>query len=115
VALVAFLVLPVLFVIVTGIMAFSVNFTVLITASTTLLSKGGALRLYHYCDHSLAILVEKMQSLLVVFGIAIVSGGEVILKTHLVVAMLRSTLIKEGIGDISLLSILYHKLLFRGS
>jgi hypothetical protein len=56
-----------------------------------------------------------MQSLLVVLGIIIVSGGEVILQIHLEVAVLRSTLTKEGIGDVSLLGIVSHKLLLRSS
>jgi hypothetical protein len=95
VALVAFLVLPVLFVISTGIMAFSITITALTTTLTTLLCKGGALRLCHSCDHSFAKLVQKMQSLLAILGITIVSGGEVILQIHLEVAMLRSTLTKR--------------------
>jgi hypothetical protein len=98
VALVSFLVLQLLFVIGTGIMAFSITISAsTTTASTTHLCEGGALRLYHSCKHSLAILVQKMQSLLAVLGITIVSGGEFILQIHLEVTGLRSTLTKEGI------------------
>jgi hypothetical protein len=79
VALVALLFLPVLFVIGPGIMAFSIKITASNTALTTLMCEGGALRLCDSCDHSFDILVEKMQSLLTVLGINIVSGGEVIL------------------------------------
>jgi hypothetical protein len=56
-----------------------------------------------------------MQRLLAVLRITIVSGGEVILQIHLEVSVLRSTLPKEGIGDVSLLGIVCHKLLFRDS
>jgi hypothetical protein len=97
VAPVAFLVLPVLFVIGTGIMAFFITIIASTIDSTTLLCKGGAVRLCHSCDHIFAILVEKMQSLLAVLGIMIVSSGEVILQIYLEVAVLRSTLTKEGI------------------
>jgi hypothetical protein len=55
-----------------------------------------------------------MQSLLAVLGITIVSGGKVILQINLGVAVLRSTMTKEGIGDGSLLGIVSHKLPFRG-
>jgi hypothetical protein len=56
-----------------------------------------------------------MQILLAVLGKKIVSGGEVILQIHLEVAMLRSFLTKEGIGYVSLLGVVSHKLLFHGS
>jgi hypothetical protein len=68
----------------------------------------------HSYDHSFAVLVQKMQSLLAVPGITIVTGGEIVLQIHLEVTVLRSTL-KEGILDVSLLGIVSHKLLFRGS
>jgi hypothetical protein len=98
VELVAFLILPVLFVICIGVVAFSITIAAsTTTALTTLLYEEGALRLCHSCDHSFVILVQKMQSLLAVIGIMIVSGGEVILKIHLEVTVLRSTLTKEGI------------------
>jgi hypothetical protein len=98
VALVAFLVLPVIFIIGTGIMDFSIAISASVTTvSTTLLCKGGALRLCHSCDHSFAILVLKMKSLLAVIEITIVSGGEIVLQLHLEVTVLRSTLTEEGI------------------
>jgi hypothetical protein len=98
VALVAFRVLPVLFVLGTGIMAFSIAIAASVTAtSTALLCEGGALRMCHCCDHSFAILVQKMQSLLAFLGITIVSGGEIVLQIQLEVTVLRSTVTKEGI------------------
>jgi hypothetical protein len=98
VALVAFLFHPVLFVIGNGIIAFSTTIAAsIITASTTLLCVGSALRPCHSCDHSFAIIVQKMQSLLAVLGITILSGGEIVLQIHLEVTVLRSTLTKEGI------------------
>jgi hypothetical protein len=68
-----------------------------------------------FCNHGFAILVQKMQSLLAVLGITVVSGGEIVLQIHLEVIVLRSTLAKKGILNISLLSIVSHKLLFRSS
>jgi hypothetical protein len=94
VVIVAFPVLPVLFIVSTGIMAFYVTITASTTASTTLLYEGGSLRLCHSWDHSFAILAEKMQSLLAALGIMIVSGGNIILKVHFEVAMLRSALLQ---------------------
>jgi hypothetical protein len=38
-----------------------------------------------------------MQSLLLVLGITIVSGSEIVLQIHLEVTVLRSNLMKEGI------------------
>jgi hypothetical protein len=79
-------------------MAFYIAIAALVTTtSTALLCAEGALRMCHSCDHSFAILVQKMLSLLAVLGIAIVSGGEIVLQIHLEVAALRSTLAKEGI------------------
>jgi hypothetical protein len=79
-------------------MAFSVAIADSVTTtSTALLCEGGALRMCHSCDHSFAILFRKMQSLLAVLGITIVSGGKIVLKIHLEVTVLRSTLTKEGI------------------
>jgi hypothetical protein len=98
VALVEFLVLPVIFVIHTGIIPFSISIAASVTTtSTTLLSKGGTLRICHSCDHSFDKLVQKMQSLLGGLGITIVSGGEIILQIHLEITVLRSTLTKEVI------------------
>jgi hypothetical protein len=84
VALSAFLVFPVLFVIGTGIMDFFIaiaaSFT---TTSTNLMCEGGALGMCHSCNHSFAVLVQKIQSLLAVLGITIVSDGQIILQIHL--------------------------------
>jgi hypothetical protein len=85
------------------------------TTALTTMCKGGTLRLCHSCDHSFAILVQKMQSLMVVIGISIVSGGKVILKIHLEVTMLRSAFPQEGIRDVPFLSIVSHKFLLHGS
>jgi hypothetical protein len=86
VPILAFLVLPVLFVICTGIVAFYIAIAASVaTTSTALWCEGGALRMCHSCDHSFAIL-----------GISIVSGGEIVLQIHLEVAVLLSTLAKEG-------------------
>jgi hypothetical protein len=51
----------------------------------------------HFCDHSFAILIQKMQGLLTILGIAIVTCSEIVLQIHLEVTMMRSTLVKEGI------------------
>jgi hypothetical protein len=58
------------------------------TSSSTPLCKGGALRLGHFSNISLAVLVQEVQSFLEVLGITVVAGGEIILKIHLEVAML---------------------------
>jgi hypothetical protein len=100
VALVAFLILPVLFIVIAGVVAFSVTITAIAdftTASANLLYKGGALILVHPVDYSFTVLVQDMQSLLAVLGIMIVSGGEIILHIHLEVAMLRYALPQECI------------------
>jgi hypothetical protein len=98
VALVAFLLLPVIFVIGTGITTFSVAISASVTTTlTALLCKGGALRLCHSCDHIFAILVQNMQSLLADLGITTVSGVEIVLQIHLEVTVMRSTLTKDGI------------------
>jgi hypothetical protein len=69
----------------------------------------------HFYDHSFAILIQKMQSLLTILGIEIVTCSEIFLQIHLEVNVLCSTLAKEGICDISLFSVVSHKLLFHGS
>jgi hypothetical protein len=94
-------------------MAFSIPIVVSATSSTAFLGKGGAFRLYHLGDHSLAILVQQMQSLLAILGIAIVSCGKVILKIHFEISMLYSALLQESILDAPFLSIVSHKFLFR--
>jgi hypothetical protein len=88
VAFVTFLILPVICIISVGVMAFSITIVASATASTAFLGKGGAFRLCHLGDHSLAILVQQMQRLLTILGIAIVSCGKVILKIHLEISML---------------------------
>jgi hypothetical protein len=88
----------ILFFIGTRIMAFSIAISVSVTTTLiALLWEGGALRMCHSCDQSFAIIVQKMQSLLEVLGIMIVSGGEIVLQTHPEVTVSRSTLTKEGI------------------
>jgi hypothetical protein len=51
----------------------------------------------HFCDHSFDILIKKMQSLLTILGISIVTCSKIVLQTHREVTVLRSTLAKEGI------------------
>jgi hypothetical protein len=46
----------------------------------------------HFGNSSLAVLVQEVQSLLEVIGITVVSGGKIIIKIHLEVAMLIPTL-----------------------
>jgi hypothetical protein len=48
---------------------------------------------------------------MVVLGIVIVSGGETNMQIHLEVAMLRSYLPQEGIGDVSLLGVISHNIM----
>jgi hypothetical protein len=94
VALLTFLVLPVILIIGAGITAFSISTAASVTVtSSTVLCEGGALRMCHSCDHSFAILVQKMQSLLVFLGITIVSGGEIFMHPN----PNSSTLTNEGI------------------
>jgi hypothetical protein len=50
----------------------------------------------HFCDHSLAILIQEMQGLLTILGVAIVTRSEIVLQIHLEVTVLLSTLMKEG-------------------
>jgi hypothetical protein len=79
-----------IFLIGTGIMAFSIAIAASVTTtSTALLCKGGALRMFHSCNHGFAILVQKMQSLLTVLGTTIVSGVEIVLRIRLEVTVLR--------------------------
>jgi hypothetical protein len=62
------------------------------TSSSAPLCKGGALRLGHYGNSSLSVLVQEVQSLLAVFEITVVAACKIILKIHLEVAMLIPTL-----------------------
>jgi hypothetical protein len=71
-----------------------VSFT---TASAIPLCKGGALRLGRPGDCSLTVLVQEIHSLLVVLGIAIVSGGYIVLQIHREFVMLSFALPQEGI------------------
>ena len=48
----------------------------------------------------------KVQSLLAVFGVLVVPGGEVILKVHLQVSMLGAALSQESVGKVSLFGVL---------
>jgi hypothetical protein len=74
-------------------MAFSVTTpSATSTSSSTPLCEGGALRLGHFGNSSLAVLVHEVQRFLAVLGITVVTGGEIILKIHLEVAMLIPTL-----------------------
>jgi hypothetical protein len=114
VAFVTLLILPVLFIISAGLTAFSITIVASTTASTTFLG-GGAVGLCHLGDHSLAILVQQMQYMMAILGIAIVSCGKVILKIHFEISMLYSTLSQESIRDIPFLSIISHNFLFRHS
>jgi hypothetical protein len=115
VAFVTLLILPVLFIISAGLMAFSITIVASTTASTASLGKGGAFGLCHLGDHILAILVQHMQCLLAILGIAIVSCGKVILKIHFEISMLYSALSQESIRDIPFLGIVSHKFLFHHS
>jgi hypothetical protein len=69
----------------------------------------------HLGDHILAILVQQMQCLLAILGIAIVSCVEVILKIHFEISMLYSALSQESIRDIPFLGVVSHKFLLRHS
>jgi hypothetical protein len=62
------------------------------TSSSAPVCKGGALRLGHFGNINLAVLVQEVQRLLAVIGIMVVAGGKIILKIHLEVAMLIPTL-----------------------
>jgi hypothetical protein len=98
VALVAFLVIPVLLIIGARITDFSIAAADSVTAtSSALLCKWGALRMCHFCEQSLAIFIQDMQGLLTIIGITIVTCSEIVLKIHLEVAVMRSTLANEGI------------------
>jgi hypothetical protein len=92
--------------------AFSITIVDSATASTAFLGKGGAFGLCHLGDHSLAILVQQMQHLLAILGIAIVSCGKVILKILFDISMLYSALLQESIRDVPFLGIISHKFLF---
>jgi hypothetical protein len=115
VAFVTLLILPVIFIISAGLMAFSITIMTSTTASNASLGKGGAFGVCHLGDHILAILVQQMQCLLAIIGIAIVSYGKVILKIHFEISMLYSALSQESIRDIPFLSIVSHKFLFHHS
>jgi hypothetical protein len=70
VAMLEFFVIPVLLIIGAGIAAFSIDATALVTATSSfLLCKFGALRVYNFCNHSFAILIQKVQGLLMILGI----------------------------------------------
>jgi hypothetical protein len=101
-----------LFIISAGVMAFSTTIVASATASTAFLGKGRAFGLCHLGDHSLAILVQQMQRLLAILGIAIVSCGKVILKIHFEISMLYSALSQESIRDVPFLGIISHKFLY---
>jgi hypothetical protein len=115
VAFVTLLSLPVLFIIIAGVVAFSITIVALTTASTAFLGKGGALGLCHLGDHSLAILFQQMQRLLAILGIVIVSCGKVILKIHFEISILYSALSQEIIQDVPFLGIVSHKFPLRHS
>jgi hypothetical protein len=51
----------------------------------------------HFRDHSFDILIQKMQSLLMILGLAIITCSEIVLQIHLEVTVLRYTLAKESI------------------
>jgi hypothetical protein len=51
----------------------------------------------HFCYHSFDILIQKMQGLLTIIGIAIITCSEIVLQIHPEVTVLRSTLMKERI------------------
>jgi hypothetical protein len=97
VAFVTLLILPLLFIISAGVVAFSIAILALATASTAFLGKGGAFGMCHLGDHSLAILVQQMQRLLAIIGIVIVFCGKVIMKIHFEISMLYSALSQESI------------------
>jgi hypothetical protein len=91
--LVTSLVLPVFLIEI--VVAFSVttfSATSASSSSSAPLCKGGALRLGHFGNSSLAVFVQEMQSLLTVLGIKVVARCEIILKIHLEVAMMIPTL-----------------------
>jgi hypothetical protein len=90
-------------------MAFSITIVASTTASTAFLDKGGAFGLFHLGDHSIAILVQQIQRLLAILGIAIVSCGKVILKIHFEISMLYSALSDESIRDVPFLGIVSHE------
>jgi hypothetical protein len=69
----------------------------------------------HFCNHSFPIIIQKMQRLLTIIGIPIVTCSEIVLQIHLEVTVLCSTLAKEGICDVSLFSIVSYKFLFHWS
>jgi hypothetical protein len=83
VALVAFLVIPVFIIIGAEITAFSTAAASVTATSSARLCKLGAFRVCHFCDHIFAILIQKMQRLLVIIGIAIVTCFEIVLQIHL--------------------------------
>jgi hypothetical protein len=60
VAFVTLIILPVLFIISAGLMAFSITIVASTTASTASLGKGGAFGLCHLGEYSLDILVQQM-------------------------------------------------------
>jgi ABC-type thiamin/hydroxymethylpyrimidine transport system permease subunit len=111
VAFLALLILPVLFIISAGLMAFSITIVDPTTASTDFLGKGGAFGLCHLGDHILAILVQQMQRLLAIIGIAIFSCGKVILNIHFEISMLYSALSQKIIRDVPFLGIVSRQFL----
>jgi hypothetical protein len=91
ITLVTSLVLPVF--LIKFVVAFSVTTpSAASTSSFAPLCRGGALRLGHFGNSSLAVLFQEVQSLLAVLGIKVVAGCEIILKIHLEVDMLIPTL-----------------------
>jgi hypothetical protein len=90
--LVTSLFLPVFLIKIIVVFSVSTSSATSTTSSSAPLCKGGALRLGHFGNSSLAVLVQEVQSLLAVLGIMVVAGCEIILKIYLEVAMLISTL-----------------------
>jgi hypothetical protein len=115
VAFLTLLILPILFITSAGLVAFFITIVASTTSSTAFLGRLGDFGLCHLGDHSLDILVEQMQRLMLILGIAIVSFGKVILKIHFEISMLYSALSQESIRDVPFLGIVSHKFLFRPS
>ena len=98
----AIFVLPVLLII--GLLGILPIFATL-ASLTTPLGKCHSFRLSWVGHNSFAVFVKEVKGALLGFWVAVVSRGIIILKIHLQIGVLFSTLMEEDIGDVSLLSI----------
>ena len=74
--------------------------------SSTALHKFRSFGLRRPLHNCLAVLVEEVQCLLVVFWVLVVPSAEVILQVHLQISMLGGALCQESVGKVALFGVL---------